>query len=384
MCVERRKSLRWLLLLSLLLPLSLFSQGLQVAYASGMEKQQLQNAQKWVQVLQDHWSAWGFSLPAGTGVSLRVVTGENGEAVLELTERSGPEFRIPLEQENTADLLYSAALDMAQWVSLQQFLAQPGKGKAIPLTFSEHVYEYPGFSDTGAHFLYVSDRRTGNTNTWIRDMETGEHFPVVLPELAETFPVLVEGKLFFLQSGSSYWSLHWMDPWNPTGFPSVEIARGQINCIRSFGGFVFFSEGNVVFRVHPLTGQKYPEPFCVSPFPIQSFDVSETYVVVSALQDAQFDLSLFHLESQNWVPLTKTPANEMDVRFSPDRKGVLFSANPQNRFKIHYLGFESNTVRALSVGEGDDFYPCFLPSGEGVLFCRYLEKREPILYGVGF
>lgn len=66
--------------------------------------------------------------------------------------------------------------------------------------------------------------------------------------------------------------------------------------------------------------------------------------------------------------LTTTPYDEVDARWSPDGKNVVFAANADGDFDLFILGLDSGSLRQIANSPGDDIEPTWSPDGKFIAF----------------
>ncbi|HEY0720086.1 MAG TPA: hypothetical protein VGE50_02415, partial [Gammaproteobacteria bacterium] len=82
-----------------------------------------------------------------------------------------------------------------------------------------------------------------------------------------------------------------------------------------------------------------------------------------------WDLALFDLESGQWQMLTHSRAIEQDVKFTPDGKQLIYSADYSGVYNLHTLDIATGEVHAISNVVGGAFAPAVV--GDQVLYAGY-------------
>ncbi len=81
-----------------------------------------------------------------------------------------------------------------------------------------------------------------------------------------------------------------------------------------------------------------------------------------------WDLALFDMQQKQWQPLTHNSDIELQPRFSPDGKSVLFSADYSGFYEIYQLDLQHHTQQQLTHSWGGAHHPALSHDGKTLYF----------------
>ncbi len=114
-----------------------------------------------------------------------------------------------------------------------------------------------------------------------------------------------------------------------------------------------------------------------------SFDISPdgNSLVFSAKGKGTYDLYLMDLKTGKVKRLTETDAYEIDPRFSPDNRSIIYSArqpagDTKAPWKLYLLELDSLSIHQLTDSNCADSSPIWTPDGRHVVFLRSCRLRQ--------
>ncbi len=301
------------------------------------------------------------------------------------------ELRISINEKNFFTKSFTSeeyrAVSYSSYLNIMESLALSGiknllPGNELRLTYYDSVNEYPYFD---SHYLYfISDRLTGNTNIFFRDMDDMKIGMVEMPLSAEAFPVTSNGEIYFLKIAVENPEICRMISGSQTSSYSKVILKGDISCLRECGNRIYASVENGIFAYDDQKNIWNSVFELKKSERIQSFDISGNSMVISVLKESQYDVLLVDMKKKDVVELISTPYNEMDIRISKDANEMAFSSNKFGNYDIFLLDIDTGLETRLTKKDSDDFYPCFTTNTGSLVFSRYERNSEPFLVAVAY
>jgi hypothetical protein len=240
------------------------------------------------------------------------------------------------------------------------------------------LYEYPHISADSRYFSSVSEKRTGNSNVFVTDLNTGKITWYDIPQHSEFFPQTLGDQLYYLQSLEGARELK-RTSISEDKNEVTSLYEGDITCFRIYGSTLYWSEGNRIYSM-PAVGGITPELGATFEHTtsIQSFDVCKDYWILSLLNgESQYDLYLYNPEQKTGFYISTTLCQEVDVCVTRDGKKILYSSNPEGYFNLFVIDMETNRISRLTNNHYDEFYGAFTPNSTGIIFSRYETRSEP-------
>lgn len=293
------------------------------------------------------------------------------------------EFHFQPNEKPTVDSVVSFFLNLEDSLTLMQnVLDNKGELIATKIEVIKALYEYPFIDKTGRYFVYISDKGTGNRNPFIIDLLTGQQQEIVIPQTSEYFPIMIKESLFFLKGMGDFFSINQYDL-NTGQF--IQLISGDISCIRTCSEELYFSDKNIIFKMD-LSGnilEKYEFEDT-----IQSFAPLEDSLIVSILQENQYDLFAYDIREKELQKIQETGYNEVDVNVW-DERSVIFSSNQSGNFGLYRLVQDTGdsdffSERIYSVDKGDLFYSFYSIRYKKIICSLYESYNEPKLLIISY
>ncbi len=283
------------------------------------------------------------------------------------------EFNLQKDGNITAEKIVSFFLNLEENLLIEKKLKSFNTDDISEIKVISALYEYPFIDKKGNYFVYISDKGTGNRNPFILDLNKLHEKQIIIPETGDYFPVLSNGFLYLLMAVEDGFSLVSYDLETNNW---TELKRGRINCLRSYSQNIFYSENNVIYKIDSkgniLASYEFKNP-------IQSFDINENFIVLSALEGIQYDLFSYNIKENKLIRATNTDFHELDVIFK-DENTFVFSSNKMGYYGIfeQTLGF-ANYRLIYSKYTSDLFYPYYSEYYKKIICSVYEAGKEPYL-----
>jgi len=277
----------------------------------------------------------------------------------------------------TTEKIVSFFLNVEEQLSIITSLMDINSKKTTIIDVINAVYEYPFIDAKGEYLVYISDKKTGNRNPVILNLLNYQERHVIIPETGDYFPVLLDDTLFFLMAVEDGFAIMSYDL--SSGLYS-ELIRGDLTCLRSNKGFLYYSEKNGVFQLN-AKGEIINQ--FIFEYPIQSFDLIDNNLIVSLLDRIQYDLFLYNVEDLKLIRLTDTEYNEVDVIFQSQINSI-FSSNKTGNYgiykqKVSFENVPSDYQLVFETKNADIFYPFFSDIYSKIVACVFETGKEPRL-----
>ncbi|MDN5359519.1 MAG: hypothetical protein PWQ84_582 [Thermotogaceae bacterium] len=285
------------------------------------------------------------------------------------------EFSLKQEVKVTAENLISFFLNVEESLLIAETIKTQSPDIKKQIEVIDALYEYPYLDETGSFFVYISDKGTGNRNSFILDLLNYQEKEIIIPETGDYFPVLNKQILYFLKAVEDGFSLN---AYHLITNEMIELSRGKINCLRIHAGKIYYSEGNSIIKID--SNGRVLENYLFENR-IQSFDIYDNNLTLSMLNKNQYDLYLFNIPENSLNQLTNSIFNEMDVIFK-NNESVLFSANQTGQYALYLKQITNNNTKndydlIYQEKHSDVFYPFYSEYYSKVICSVYEVGKEP-------
>src|SRR6056297_866199 len=109
-----------------------------------------------------------------------------------------------LDLKNEADYhtekIVSFFLNIEESLLIKKTLENKKLSEPHKINVIKALYEYPFLVDSENKLLYISDKGTGNRNSFILDLSNAQEKEIIIPETGDYFPILIQNNLFFLMA----------------------------------------------------------------------------------------------------------------------------------------------------------------------------------------
>ncbi|MEA1885458.1 MAG: hypothetical protein U9N62_13220 [Thermotogota bacterium] len=285
------------------------------------------------------------------------------------------EFPLKQEFELTTEKVISFFLNVEETLLIAETIKKQSSDIRKHIEVIEALYEYPYVDETGAFFVYISDKGTGNRNSFVLDLLNYQEKEIIIPETGDYFPVLNKQILYFLKAVEDGFSLN---SYHLITDEMIELKRGKINCLRNHAGKIYYSEGKTIIKIDSNGGvlENY-----VFENRIQSFDIYDNNLVLSMLNKNQYDLYLFNIPEKSLNQLTDSVFNEMDVIFK-NNESIIFSSNQTGQYALYLKQFTNKSTKndydlIHQEKNSDLFYPFYSEYYSKVICSVYEAGKEP-------
>lgn len=283
-------------------------------------------------------------------------------------------FSKSFDKNNFKEIAYIAYLNIAEALSLSYYLKN--NGEEIRLTYYDSVNEYPGVYED--NLIFISDRMTGNTNIFFRNMKSLDIHMIEIPLTAEVFPLITDKYFYFLKVDIGSSKVNRISNNEKNSYIQL-VYSGNVTCMKIHKNDLFISDKNKILKFNSSKNE-WNVVFQMDE-KIQSFDLNENFLYISFLNDNQYDIKKINLNT--WVSenITSTSFSEIDLSVSTENGNLVFSSNKSGNFNIYLLDENTAQITRITNNYFDEFYPFFYNKNK-VIFSRYEEDLEPYLMGV--
>jgi len=286
------------------------------------------------------------------------------------------EFSLQREADFDIQTIISFFLNLEETLLLMSGLKNDIPFHLTRIEIIDALYEYPFIDETGTFFVYISDKGTGNRNTFILNLQDYTENEIIIPETGDYFPLLSNRSLFFLMAVEDGFSLM---SYNLSDNTMKEITRGNINCLRKDANYIFYSKDNSIFKID--SSGKLIESYNFQQR-IQSFDIKDNLIVLSKLNIIQYDLYLYNAQFDTIKQLTKTVFNELDPIFQ-NNQTIIYASNKNKNFGLFSRNILENpdkTVEKLVYQKKNEevFNPFYSEFYSKIICSVYQSGKEPV------
>ena len=285
------------------------------------------------------------------------------------------EFSIQKETDLSIQKIISFFLNLEETLLFINSLKNESPFNLSRIEIIEALYEYPFIDETGTFFVYISDKGTGNRNAFILNLVSYKEKEIIIPETGDYFPILMDNTIYFLmavEEGFSLMSYYLEDE------TMKEITRGNINCLRKYSNHIFYSKDKSIFKID--SSGKLIERFDFKKR-IQSFDIQNNLIVLSMLNEIQYDLYLYNIHFNSIEQLTNTDFNEVDSIFK-NLQTIIYVSNKNGNYGLYSQSidhnFDKNIGQLLYQRNNEEVYNPFYTEIYSKIICSvYQSGKEP-------
>lgn len=261
----------------------------------------------------------------------------------------------------------------------------------LTLTYHPAIDEYGTFSPDGKYFAFITDRRAGNRDIALFDLQEGTLTILPISGSSEYFPRFSpDGKrIAFQGSLHGFWNIYVM-PLQDYSRNIVLLSAGNspAYCPNWFSNDVVIyvqdtEQGNALFTAtlgRRRTRINLPEPFDMVFSPV----VHDGIIYFVGLRNSNFGIYALTKDGKI-VEVENTQFNEHDPAISPDGRYLAYASNVTGYYTIWVKDLVTEEKWCVTENiPHDAFYPVFSPDGKYIAFSVYEGRYEPDIWFVRF